>query len=190
MAQFTQKAIIQTFVSMLEEIPFDRITVSALVARCGISSNTFYYHFQNIYDLLNAWLEEEKEKYMSGLSRCECWQDIVKSLLYDMKSHKAIVNHVFNSLSRDSIEKYVFESSDQTIYRLVTQATPDRNLPEEELRDIVDFCRYAFLGFFLKFIWGHMDFDVEKSVDRLGVLFEGFIRQAVQNSPGDTKKNG
>ncbi len=60
MTQFTQKAIIQTFLSMLEETPFDRITVSALVARCGISSNTFYYHFQNIYDLLNAWLEEEK----------------------------------------------------------------------------------------------------------------------------------
>ncbi|HPR39506.1 MAG TPA: TetR/AcrR family transcriptional regulator C-terminal domain-containing protein [Oscillospiraceae bacterium] len=189
MAQFTQKAIIRTFLSMLEETPFDRITVSALVARCGISSNTFYYHFQNIYDLLNAWLEEEKEKYLSDLPNCDRWQDLVKALLYDMKSHKAVVNHVLNSLSRDSIEKYVFESSDQTMYRLVAQVAPDQDLPEEKLRDIVDFCRYAFLGFFLKFIWGHMDFDVEESVDRLSVLFEDFIRQAVENSSKDMEKN-
>lgn len=189
MTQFTQKAIIQTFLSMLEETPFDRITVSALVARCGISSNTFYYHFQNIYDLLNAWLEEEKAKYLSTLPCAGCWQDPVKALLYDMKSHKAIVNHVLNSLSRDSIEKYVFESSDQTMYRFVEQVAPDQNLPEEKLRDIVDFCRYAFLGFFLKFIWGHMDFDVEESVDRLSVLFEGFIRQAVESSSTDMEKN-
>jgi hypothetical protein len=75
------------------------------------------------------------------------------------------------------------------MYRFVEQVAPDQNLPEEKLRDIVDFCRYAFLGFFLKFIWGHMDFDVEESVDRLSVLFEGFIRQAVESSSTDMEKN-
>ena len=42
MALLTQKAILSTFEEMLEEMPFDKITVSALVRRCGVSSNTFY----------------------------------------------------------------------------------------------------------------------------------------------------
>ncbi len=45
MAQYTKKAILQTFEEMLEKMPFDKMTVSAIVARCEISSNTFYYHF-------------------------------------------------------------------------------------------------------------------------------------------------
>ena len=37
---------------MLAEMPFYKITVSALVKRAGISPNTFYYHYEDIYDLL------------------------------------------------------------------------------------------------------------------------------------------
>ena len=44
MALYTQKAILRAFGEMLEEMPFDKITVTALVKRCDISSNTFYYH--------------------------------------------------------------------------------------------------------------------------------------------------
>ena len=56
MALLTQKAILMTFEEMLEEMPFDKITVSALVRRCGVSSNTFYYHYQDIYDFLDVWM--------------------------------------------------------------------------------------------------------------------------------------
>ena len=66
MAHFTQKAILQTFQQMLEEMPFDKITVSAIVSRCEISSNTFYYHYRDIYDLLDAWLSEQENAVLSS----------------------------------------------------------------------------------------------------------------------------
>lgn len=59
MALLTQRAILSTFEEMLEEMPFDKITVSALVKRCGVSANTFYYHYQDIYALLDAWLTKK-----------------------------------------------------------------------------------------------------------------------------------
>ena len=59
MALYTQKAIMRTFQQMLEEMPFDKITVSALVRRCEISSNTFYYHYQDIYSVLEWIVETE-----------------------------------------------------------------------------------------------------------------------------------
>lgn len=57
MANYTKKAILATFESMLNDMPFEKITVSAIVAKCEISSNTFYYHYRDIYGLLEAWLE-------------------------------------------------------------------------------------------------------------------------------------
>ena len=56
MAHYTEKAIISSFQEMLEEMPFDKITVTALTKRSDISPNTFYYHYQDIYALLDYWL--------------------------------------------------------------------------------------------------------------------------------------
>mgnify|MGYP004652956469 CR=1 FL=1 len=43
-------------------------------------------------------------------------------------------------------------------------------------------CRYAFLGFFLKFFGNGMDDDIDKSVDSLWELFTGFVENAVGSS--------
>lgn len=40
MALYTKKRIMTTFQAMLEELPFDKITVAALVKRARISPNT------------------------------------------------------------------------------------------------------------------------------------------------------
>ena len=48
MANHTKRIILEEFQCMLREMPFDKITVSALVKRCEISPNTFYYHYQDI----------------------------------------------------------------------------------------------------------------------------------------------
>ncbi|WP_334196561.1 TetR-like C-terminal domain-containing protein, partial [Muricomes intestini] len=145
-----------------------------------ISTNTFYYHFRDIYDLLDTWLQEQKERYISSAEENNDWQNMLKEMLQDMKKHQKIVNHICDSLLRDRLERYMFETTDATIYNLVCHEVGDRNIPEDRLRDIADFCRYAFLGFILKYIWSHMSFDIEESVDRLSVLFEGFIHQAIE----------
>lgn len=53
MANYTQKLIIDTFNEMLDRMPFDKITVTALIKECQIGRNTFYYHYQDIYELLD-----------------------------------------------------------------------------------------------------------------------------------------
>ena len=50
---------------------------------------------------------------------------------------------------------------------------------EEELHALADYCCYAFLGFFLRFLWNQMDADVDSEVDRLSALTEPFVHQAL-----------
>lgn len=49
---FTKKAIIEAFWKLLEEKPYNKITVKEIVDSCQINRNTFYYHFHDIPDLL------------------------------------------------------------------------------------------------------------------------------------------
>lgn len=176
MAQYTKKAILQTFQEMLEKIPFDKITVSAIVAKCEISSNTFYYHFRDIYDLLDTWLLMKKTGYLENISGQTRWQDITKALVRDLKSHSELVYHLFNSISRERLERCVFESTDDTFYRLVCWETEGAAIPEDELRAVAEYNSYSFLGFFLKFLWNDMQGDIDAGIEKIGLIFESNIQ--------------
>ncbi len=52
MAQRTKQRIQETFVTMLDQESWDKITVKDLVDRCGMNRNTFYYYYQDLYALL------------------------------------------------------------------------------------------------------------------------------------------
>jgi AcrR family transcriptional regulator len=172
MANFTQKAILQTFQEMLEEMPFDRITISSLVSRCEISSNTFYYHYRDIYDLLDAWLREQKQELCKSPA---AWDVMLKRILHKMQENPRIVYHVFDSITRDRVEKYIFSTEEEAFYRFVRERAGDLPAAEETIRAVSSVCCYSLLGFILKFVWTRMDMDADSAVDRLAAIINGMV---------------
>ena len=55
MANLTKKAIAASVIRLLEKKPIDKITIREITDDCGMTRNTFYYHFQDIYDLC-SWI--------------------------------------------------------------------------------------------------------------------------------------
>ena len=143
MAQYTQKAIIDTFQDMLKKMPFDKITVTAIVSACEISSNTFYYHYRDIYDLLDVWLQIKWKKYFVDKLESMSWQNALKELLKAMQSNADLVYHLSAPLSRERIERFVFESTDDIFYRLVCMEAGDARVPEEVLRIVAEYNSYV-----------------------------------------------
>lgn len=145
MALYTQKAIMRAFGEMLEEMPFDKITVTALVKRCDISSNTFYYHYRDIYDLLDAWFHLELGRFTGEGTD---WHTSTKAVMRECRAHPAKIYHVFNALSRDRMEQYVFSLTDDTFFRLVQQRTENSGLPQERVDEIGRLLSLCLCGLF------------------------------------------
>lgn len=118
MANYTQKAILNVFEEMLHQMPFDKITVSALVAKCEISSNTFYYHYRDIYDLLETWLLTKKNQLAKETDSAEKWPARVKRLLHKMQDNPKLVYHIWHSISRERLERFVFNSVETFFMRM------------------------------------------------------------------------
>lgn len=171
-----------TFQEMLEEMPFDKITVSSLVKRCGISSNTFYYHYQDIYALLDTWFNLKLTALRAELDDRDDWKEDSKKLLHACQDHPKIIYHIYESLSREQLERYVFSSTDDSFSRQVQLRAAGSSLSETQIEEITQFCRFAYLGFFLKFLWNKMDGNVDDDVDRLGKMFENFVRGEIEKT--------
>ena len=181
MALYTKKLIMSTFQAMLEELPFDKITVAALTKRAGVSPTTFYYHYQDIYALLDAWFRERVASFLPAEELLE-WKSATKTMLRQCREHPKVVYHLFDCLSRDRLERYIFTLTDDVFLRLVRQMAAPHPLPDARLRDIAAFCRYAYIGFVLHFFWDRMEEDIDENVERLGGLFDTFLRSALEDA--------
>lgn len=55
----TKHALAQALKTLMTQKPFDRITIQDITELCGIRRQHFYYHFQDIYDLLRWMFQED-----------------------------------------------------------------------------------------------------------------------------------
>ena len=54
MIQNTKEVFAESLKKMLENKRLEYITVKDIVEDCGVSRQAFYYHFDDIYDLLSG----------------------------------------------------------------------------------------------------------------------------------------
>lgn len=179
MAKYTHDAIMRTFTEMLQEMPFDKITVSELVRRCNISPNTFYYHYKDILELLNEWLSEGLERFFARTpeGRPEDWRTMIKRCLRLCKDHSITTYHIYNCLSRDALERFAFRSTTNMIDKKFKELTDSYHLtiPQDKAALLADALKYMFVGFFLKFIWNRMNDDIDQFVDSFIDIVEKFL---------------
>lgn len=62
MSQITKRALEVSLKKMLLQKPLDKITINDITEDCGISRMTFYYHFKDIYDLVEWCCMEDAAK--------------------------------------------------------------------------------------------------------------------------------
>lgn len=58
-SQNTKKMLANTLISLIKKKSLSKITISEIVKECQINRKTFYYHFEDIYELLEWHLEQE-----------------------------------------------------------------------------------------------------------------------------------
>lgn len=177
MAKFTHDAIMNTFTEMIAEMSFDQITISELVKRCNISPNTFYYHYNDKYELLNAWFNEGLKRFYIANSGVKQWREAMKKILILCKKNEIATYHIYNALSRDALERFAFNQSEDIVKMSIAQVAKEQgiDLPESRLEPIASTCKFILLGFFFHFIWNKMTDDIDQSVETFGSMIEDFI---------------
>lgn len=167
MANYTHKLILTTFENMLERMPLEKITVTALIRECGIGRNTFYYNYSDIYDLLSDSISNFLGQYEKAMEN-ENWQETLKALLYACRNNRNKIYHIYNSLSRDRLERFVFARTDSSISSYISRMADSKKISPERMEVITNILKYSIYGYVLHFFWNDMNDDIEHSIDKLG----------------------
>lgn len=180
MVRNAREEILRVFAEELKTKPMEKIRVKDIISRTGISHNTFYYHFDDIFDLLHALLEREKERLAANIYSTDSWQDILRSLIRYARTYQTEIYHIYNSVPRERIERYFSASTESIMYHIVLIEAMDLHVDAEDIRCIADFYRCAIIGFFMQFLWSDMKMDVDEEIDRLALIFRDNIHTVLQ----------
>lgn len=75
MSNTTKRALEASLKKLLLQKPLDKITIQDLTTDCGISRMAFYYHFKDIYDLVEWVCVEDGKRALQGKRTYNSWQE-------------------------------------------------------------------------------------------------------------------
>ena len=75
MSNITKHALAESLKKLLLKKPLNKITINDLTTDCGISRMAFYYHFKDIYDLVEWSCVEDGTKALQGKKTSESWTE-------------------------------------------------------------------------------------------------------------------
>lgn len=184
MANFTQKALMASFAKLLNEKPFDKITVQDIVDDCGVNRNTFYYHFQDIYDLIDWIYKNETEKFLKGNDTYETWQQGVRALFEYALANKSFILNTYHSISKEYLIEHLYQVTYNLLINVVEEQAKGMHVDEKYKKFIADFYKYAFVGMAIDWIDQGMNHDYESLIFNLSTLIEGDFHKALLRFEG------
>jgi len=185
MADRTKRALGEALKELLGQKPLEKITIQEITDLCDMNRMTFYYHFHDIYELVEWVLKKETELAVSGKLTYENWQEGLLSVFREIKENKTYIRNLNHTMSRDHLESYLHQLTDSLLLEVLGDLIESEELAEEDEEFIISFYRYAFLGVIMEWIDRNMKDDPEQIVHRLDLITRGVIRQILPRFIGE-----
>ncbi|MBQ7089723.1 MAG: TetR/AcrR family transcriptional regulator C-terminal domain-containing protein [Clostridia bacterium] len=146
MSQFTKKAIIESFEKLIESKPLDRITVKDIVADCGVTRNTFYYHFEDIFDLAKTVLSERLTQIGTVFGQENDWEGFFLLLAKSITKNRRTIRNFIHSGKSKETSRFIRQILVSAVEKLFDRIAEGKEIAPAMRTHIVEFYANAALA--------------------------------------------
>ncbi len=185
MPNATKAALEESLKRLLLKKPLDKITITDLTTDCGISRMAFYYHFKDIYDLVEWSCVEDGAKALQGKKTSESWTEGLTQIFEAVLENKPFIMNVYRNADRERMENYLYKLTYDLIAGVVEEKSKGLDLTEEDKKFIANFYKYGFVGIMIEWIQAGMKEDIEELVNKMSLTLHDTVTTSVQNFQQD-----
>ena len=179
MSQVTKRALEQSLKNLLLKKPLTKITVSDITDDCGINRMTFYYHFKDIYDLVEWSCLEDAKRALEEKKTYDTWQQGLLQIFKAVQENKPFILNVYRCVHREQVEKYLQPLVDQLLLNVINEEAAGITVRDEDKQFIAQVYSYMFIGLMLDWIKDDMREDPQQIVEKLSKLIKGSVSVAL-----------
>ena len=177
----TKVAMSNALKEQLKKKKLSKITINDIASACNISRMTFYYHFQDIYDLTEWTLEEAAGRAIGENRTYDSWQYGFEDLLEELQGNQVLILNIYRSMDREMIERYLLKKAESLLMPVVEQESHGLPVNEENKRRVAIFYSYAFLGVLMEWVGKGMAAPPREVVKMVSAIVQGDFRNSLEN---------
>ena len=169
----------QSLKNLLLKKPLTKITVSDITDDCGINRMTFYYHFKDIYDLVEWSCLEDAKMALEEKKTYDTWQQGLLQIFKAVQENKPFILNVYRCVHREQVEKYLQPLVDQLLLNVINEEAAGITVRDEDKQFIAQVYSYILIGLMLDWIKDDMREDPQQIVEKLSKLIKGSVSVAL-----------
>lgn len=168
MGNATKQALATALTELLNTTTLDNITVKDIVDRADVSRQTFYYHFGDVYQLLDWAFQNIMKKFYERPE--ENWRDRILFAVEYLRTNRMVTMNVYHSLGAE----YLGAALEKAIRPVVAEGMQNLELPvplSEEDRDFaVSLFTYGVMGTIIQWLDDGMPENLDRIVNDIHKL--------------------
>lgn len=166
---------------MLENKVLDRITIKDIVKDCGVSRQTFYYHFTDIYQIVEWVYTEMVSEALTNNRSFDTWQHGYYRVHESMRNDKLLFTSACRSIKREFLESFMYKVQYDVIYPMVEVQARGIAVDRKHKEFVARFYCLAFVAMDLEWVQNGMKEDPAEITEAVATLLRGSFRKALEN---------
>ena len=164
----------------LTYMSFDKITVTQLAKDCGVNRQTFYYHFEDIFSLMEWCLKHEVKNICFFENGAFQWKESMERLIDYISKNNALCVAVLNSMGHRRLKKILMEDIESLIREVIKNYNSEAELYSENAEFYIRFYALAVGELLECWILGEINLTTEKLIANIGYIIRKNIPQMIE----------
>ena len=165
----TKKSLAEALKNAMRSKTFSKISVSELISQCGINRKTFYYHFSDIFALLQWMLAEDTFSIVRQYDLLNNYESAIRFAVEYVDSNDHIISCAFDSIGREEMKQFFYKDVVAIVSAFISDAAKEQNvmLEPEFLEYLAVYHSEALVGMFLEYARNRDTRDKEQAISYL-----------------------
>lgn len=167
-----KERIAREFAELARTKSIDKITVKDIVEACHITRQTFYYHFQDLIDVIDWSLRQAMEELVEKSIRIDSREQVIELFLSEAAKARGLLRKLLASQLREQTERLIVESVRSYFREMVERRELLQDVSRSDAQVALDFYTFATVGMMLEYC-SRPNLDVKRLAGQITRLMSG-----------------
>lgn len=169
----TKILLAKSLQELMSSAPLEKISVNDIVEKAGVGRNTFYYHFEDKYDLVNWYFLTGATKFWANRMTYVSLVEMLDTLEDYFRENRIFYTNAMRYTGQNNLRDYIRDYTRAIFYQRLLELPEASDMTDKELRVTADFFASAFVGVLSQWIEGGMKEHMSDYHSCLQKLFAG-----------------
>lgn len=175
-AEITKSVLARSIKSLLRQKTLDKISIKELVAESGLNRQTFYYHFDDIYHLIEWTFRNETMSIFKSYSGSQIWQEGLKRFLQDIENNRIMCQNVLNAMSIDKMAVLFYEDLSGIVVKAIEDLADGYELEAVYKKQLTLYFTISLAGMVEAWTYQKIDMTSDELVNFLDTIIKDQIK--------------